>query len=86
MALAAGRGAVSARRITSDADAHTVTPEEYDEIPELTEEWFDGAELRLTASKCSAAVHDQRPASCIYQAATISASITSISTIVSTES
>jgi len=33
------------------ADAHTVTPEEYDEIPELTEEWFEGAELHVGGVK-----------------------------------
>jgi uncharacterized protein (DUF4415 family) len=33
------------------ADAHTVTPEEYDEVPELTEEWFDGAELHVDGVK-----------------------------------
>ena len=28
-------------------DAHVVQPEEYDEIPELTDEWFDRAELKV---------------------------------------
>ena len=26
-------------------DAHEITPEEYEEIPELTDEWFDKADL-----------------------------------------
>ncbi len=26
-------------------DAHVIQPEEYDEIPELTEEWFEQADL-----------------------------------------
>lgn len=26
-------------------DAHEITPEEYEEIPELTEEWFEKADL-----------------------------------------
>src|SRR5712691_7958614 len=33
------------------ADAHIVTAEEYDEIPELTEEWFEGAELHVGGVK-----------------------------------
>ena len=28
-------------------DAHEITPEEYEEIPELTKEWFARAEWRL---------------------------------------
>jgi len=28
-------------------DAHVITQEEYDEIPELTDEWFDNAELSV---------------------------------------
>jgi uncharacterized protein (DUF4415 family) len=28
-------------------DAHVITQEEYDDIPELTDEWFDSAELRV---------------------------------------
>lgn len=28
-------------------DAHVIQPEEYEEIPELTEEWFDRAEIRI---------------------------------------
>ena len=27
------------------SDAHEITPEEYEEIPELTDEWFDKADL-----------------------------------------
>jgi hypothetical protein len=26
-------------------DAHEITPEEYDDIPELTDEWFEQADL-----------------------------------------
>jgi uncharacterized protein (DUF4415 family) len=33
------------------ANAHAVTAEEYDEIPELTEEWFEGAELHVGGVK-----------------------------------
>jgi hypothetical protein len=36
------------KRIGSDlakVDAHEIQPEEYEEIPELTEEWFDKADL-----------------------------------------
>jgi uncharacterized protein (DUF4415 family) len=33
------------------ADAHPVTPDEYDEIPELTEAWFEGADLHLGGVK-----------------------------------
>ena len=29
----------------SKSDAHVITPEEYEEIPELTEEWFVKADL-----------------------------------------
>ena len=28
-------------------DAHEIQPEEYEDIPELTDEWFDKAELRV---------------------------------------
>ncbi len=28
-------------------DAHVIQPEEYDEFPELTDEWFDKAEIRI---------------------------------------
>jgi uncharacterized protein (DUF4415 family) len=28
-------------------DAHEIQPEEYEEIPELTDEWFDRADLRV---------------------------------------
>jgi uncharacterized protein (DUF4415 family) len=28
-------------------DAHAIRAEEYDEIPELTDEWFDKAEIRI---------------------------------------
>ena len=28
-------------------DAHIVTPEEYEEIPELTDEWFEKADLHV---------------------------------------
>jgi uncharacterized protein (DUF4415 family) len=28
-------------------DAHVITQEEYDEIPELTDEWFDNAEFSI---------------------------------------
>jgi len=28
-------------------DAHEIQPEEYDEIPELTHEWFDKADLHV---------------------------------------
>lgn len=36
------------RRLESDldkVDAHVITSEEYEEIPELTDEWFDRADL-----------------------------------------
>jgi hypothetical protein len=29
------------------ADAHVITPEEYEEIPELTDEWFEKATLEI---------------------------------------
>jgi uncharacterized protein (DUF4415 family) len=32
-------------------DAHEITPEEYAEIPELTREWFAGAELHVGGVK-----------------------------------
>jgi uncharacterized protein (DUF4415 family) len=38
------------RTIGSDlakVDAHEITPEEYEEIPELTEEWFARAQLHI---------------------------------------
>ena len=28
-------------------DAHEITPEEYEDIPELTDEWFDKADLHI---------------------------------------
>ena len=28
-------------------DAHVITPEEYEEIPELTDEWFEAADLYM---------------------------------------
>jgi uncharacterized protein (DUF4415 family) len=28
-------------------DAHVITQEEYDDIPELTDEWFDNAEFSI---------------------------------------
>ncbi len=28
-------------------DAHVIQTEEYDDVPELTEEWFDRAEIRI---------------------------------------
>jgi uncharacterized protein (DUF4415 family) len=28
-------------------DAHVITPEEYEEIPELTDEWFEKADLHV---------------------------------------
>jgi uncharacterized protein (DUF4415 family) len=28
-------------------DAHQITQEEYDEVPELTEEWFESADLHI---------------------------------------
>ena len=40
----------SRKSIGSDlakVDAHVITQEEYDEIPELTDEWFDNAELSI---------------------------------------
>ena len=33
------------------AEAHRITPEEYAEIPELTEEWFANAELHVGGVK-----------------------------------
>ena len=38
------------RALSSDfakADAHVITSEEYEEIPELTDEWFDKASLKI---------------------------------------
>jgi uncharacterized protein (DUF4415 family) len=32
---------------SAKVDAHDVQSEEYDEIPELTDEWFDKADLRV---------------------------------------
>src|SRR5262245_11049022 len=32
-------------------DAHTITAEEYEEIPELTDEWFARAELHVAGKK-----------------------------------
>jgi uncharacterized protein (DUF4415 family) len=32
-------------------DAHVVGPEEYEEIPELTDDWFEGAELHVGGMK-----------------------------------
>ena|SRR5215475_1089966 len=32
-------------------DAHTITSEEYDEIPELTKDWFERAELHVGGKK-----------------------------------
>ncbi len=40
----------SKRALGSDlakVDAHVIQPEEYDELPELTEEWFARAELHV---------------------------------------
>ncbi len=40
----------SRKSIGSDlakVDAHVITQEEYDEIPELTDEWFDNAEFSI---------------------------------------
>ena len=37
------------RAISTDLDkldAHEIRPEEYDDIPELSDEWFEKAELR----------------------------------------
>lgn len=31
-------------------DAHEIQPEEYEDIPELTDEWFDQAELRYSGT------------------------------------
>lgn len=38
------------RAISTDLDkldAHEIQPEEYEDIPELTDEWFDKAELAI---------------------------------------
>jgi uncharacterized protein (DUF4415 family) len=43
------------------SDAHQIAHEEYEEIPELTDEWFDQAEFAVGAKVVRAAKRPGRP-------------------------
>jgi uncharacterized protein (DUF4415 family) len=44
-------------------DAHEIQPEEYEDIPELTDEWFDKAEFAIGDKVVRPAKHPGRPKS-----------------------
>jgi len=44
-------------------DAHEIQPEEYDDIPELTDEWFDKAEFAIGDTVIRPAKRPGRPKS-----------------------
>src|SRR5215813_10879634 len=44
-------------------DAHEIQPEEYEDIPELTDEWFDKAEFAIGCTLILPAKHPGRPKS-----------------------
>ena len=54
------------RAISTDLDkldAHEIQPEEYEDIPELTEEWFDKAEFAVGGKVVRPAKRPGRPKS-----------------------
>lgn len=54
------------RAISTDLDkldAHEIQPEEYEDIPELTDEWFDKAELATGGTVVRPAKRPGRPKS-----------------------
>jgi uncharacterized protein (DUF4415 family) len=44
-------------------DAHEIQPEEYEDIPELTDEWFGKAEFAVGGKVVRPAKHTERPKS-----------------------